>query len=146
MVPLVFKTSEGLIRSRVGSIPIRLRHYCEAFTRLDVFGKVGLMDSRCQSKWVSNKRLIFSLLLVPAAMAALVYGIVFHSTTILAQVSDEIEEDSPDATAQHVAETLSLDLREPAIIRDATVGGLIRLDSGAIKRTYSGKPPSACPT
>ena len=26
VVPLVFKTSVGLIRSRVGSIPIRLRH------------------------------------------------------------------------------------------------------------------------
>ena len=30
VVPLVFKTSEGLKRSRVGSIPIRLRHYCKA--------------------------------------------------------------------------------------------------------------------
>ena len=146
MVLLVFKTSAGLKKSRVGSIPIRLRHYCEAFTWLDVFGKVGLMDSRCQSKWISNKRLIFSLLLVPAAMAALVYGIVFHSTTILAQRRDEIEDDSPDVMTQHVVEWLSLDLREPAIIRDATVGGLVRLDSGAIKRTYSGKPPSACPT
>jgi hypothetical protein len=104
------------------------------------------MDSKCQSKWVSDKRLIFSLLLVPAAVAALVYGIIFHSTTIQAQASDEIEEDSPDVTTQHVAEWLNLDLREPAIIRDATVGGLVRLDSGAIKRTYSGKPPSACPT
>ncbi len=27
VVPLVFKTSVGLIRSRVGSIPIRLRHF-----------------------------------------------------------------------------------------------------------------------
>jgi hypothetical protein len=104
------------------------------------------MDSKCQSKWVSDKRLIFSLLLVPAAVAILVYGIIFHSTNILAQASDDIEDDSPDVTTQHVAEWLSLDLREPAIIRDATVGGLVRLDSGAIKRTYSGKPPSACPT
>jgi hypothetical protein len=146
VVPLVFKTSEGLKKSRVGSIPIRLRHYCEAFTQLDVFGKVGLMDSRYQSKWVSNKRLIFSLLLVPAAVAALVYGIIFHSTAILAQRIDEVEDDSPDAAAQRVAEPLSLDLREPAIIFDVTVGGLVRLDSGTIKRTYSGKPPSACPT
>jgi hypothetical protein len=27
VVPLVFKTSVGLRRSRVGSIPIRLRHF-----------------------------------------------------------------------------------------------------------------------
>jgi hypothetical protein len=113
---------------------------------MDVFGKVGLMDNRFQSKWVFNKRLIFSLLLVPAAVAALVYGIIFHSTIILAQATDEVKEDSPDVTAQHVAEWLDLDLREPAIIRDVTVGGLVRLDSGAIKRTYSGKPPSTCPT
>ncbi len=104
------------------------------------------MDSRCQSKGIFNKRLIFSLLLIPAAAAALVYGIVFHSTTILAQRIDEVEDDSPDATAQQVVEPISLDLREPAIILDVTVGGLVRLDSGSIKRTYSGKPPSACPT
>ncbi len=104
------------------------------------------MNSRCQSKWIFNKRLIFSILLVPAAVAALVYGIIFHSTIILAQSSDEVEEDSPHETTQHIAEWLDLDLREPAIIRDVTVGGLVRLDSGAIKRTYSGKPPSACPT
>ncbi len=146
MVLLVFKTSAGLRKSRVGSIPIRLRHYYEAFTRMDVFVKVGLMNSKCQSKWVFNKRLIFSLLLVPAAVAALVYGIIFNSITILTQTTDEVKEDSPDVTAQHVAEWLDLDLQEPAVIRDVTVGGLVRLDSGAIKRTYSGKPPSACPT
>ncbi len=104
------------------------------------------MDNRFQSKCVSNKRLIFSVLLVPAAVAALVYGFIFHSTLILAQPGDEVEEDSPHETAQHVIEWLDLDLREPAIIRDVTVGGLVRLDSGAIRRTYSGKPPSACPT
>ncbi|NIP23538.1 MAG: hypothetical protein GWN67_05335 [Phycisphaerae bacterium] len=104
------------------------------------------MDSRYQSKWFSNKRLVFSLLLVPAAVIALAYGFIFHSTLIMVQPSDEIEEDSPHETTQHVSEWLDLDLREPAVIRDVTVGGLVRLDSGAIKRTYSGKPPSACPT
>jgi hypothetical protein len=79
-------------------------------------------------------------------VAALVYGIIFHSTTILAQRIDEFEDDSPDATTQHISEPLSLELREPAVIFDVTVGGLVRLDSGTIKRTYSGKPPSACPT
>jgi hypothetical protein len=39
------------------------------------------------------------------------------------------------------------DLPEPALIRDVTVGGVVRLASGELKRTYSGdRPPSLCPT
>jgi len=102
-------------------------------------GELSFMNSKSQSGWVLNKRLVFLVLLVPVALAALIYGTIFHSTTILAKQSDETED-------QQVAEPASMKLREPTIIRDATVGGLVRLDSGAIRRTYSGKPPSACPT
>jgi len=35
---------------------------------------------------------------------------------------------------------------EPALIREVTFGGVTRADSGDLKRTYSGKPPSLCPT
>ncbi len=39
------------------------------------------------------------------------------------------------------------DLPEPALIRDVTVGGVVRLASGQLKRTYSGdQGPSLCPT
>jgi len=35
---------------------------------------------------------------------------------------------------------------EWAIVRDVTVGGVVRLANGELKRTYSGKPPALCPT
>jgi len=35
---------------------------------------------------------------------------------------------------------------EGPIVRDVTIGGVMRLASGHLKRTYSGKPPSLCPT
>ena len=37
VVPLVFKTSVGLRRSRVGSIPIRLRHLLPGLIKQDYF-------------------------------------------------------------------------------------------------------------
>ena len=36
--------------------------------------------------------------------------------------------------------------REGAIVRDVTIGGVVRLADGRLKRTYSGVPPSLCPT
>lgn len=46
-----------------------------------------------------------------------------------------------------IIKTVLVDRQEPetAVVRDVTIGGL-RLDSGQLKRTYSGKPPSLCPT
>ncbi len=39
------------------------------------------------------------------------------------------------------------EIPEPALIRDVTVGGVVRLASGQLKRTYRGdRPPSLCPT
>ncbi len=38
------------------------------------------------------------------------------------------------------------DEREMAIVRDVTIGGLVLLESGELRRTYSGEPPSLCPT
>ena len=35
---------------------------------------------------------------------------------------------------------------EWAIVRDVTVGGVLLLPDGHLKRTYSGKPPALCPT
>jgi hypothetical protein len=35
---------------------------------------------------------------------------------------------------------------EWVIVRDATVGGVMRLANGQLKRTYSGKTPALCPT
>jgi hypothetical protein len=35
---------------------------------------------------------------------------------------------------------------EPSLIRDVTVGGLMLLPDGDLKRTYVGAPPAQCPT
>ena len=35
---------------------------------------------------------------------------------------------------------------EPVLMRDVTVGGLTLLPSGELRRTYTGQPPSLCPT
>ncbi len=35
---------------------------------------------------------------------------------------------------------------EPLLIRDVTIGGLVLSDSGELRRTYTGEPPSLCPT
>ena len=35
---------------------------------------------------------------------------------------------------------------EPRLVLEVSRGGVARTESGEIKRTYSGKPPSACPT
>jgi len=72
-------------------------------------------------------RLIFLFLLFSLAFAALVYGLAFNSVA--------------------VSEPEKLTLGESAVVLDTTVGGLARLDTGAIGRTYSGQePPSQCPT
>jgi hypothetical protein len=41
---------------------------------------------------------------------------------------------------------VSGDNGEPRLIRDLSVGGIVRLDSGELKRTYSGEAPSLCPS
>jgi len=48
--------------------------------------------------------------------------------------------ESPEKTVVTVAEA------ELRIIQEVTVGGLTRLASGELKRTYSGRAPSRCPT
>jgi hypothetical protein len=35
---------------------------------------------------------------------------------------------------------------EPVLVREITIGGLMRLATGELQRTYTGEPPSLCPT
>jgi hypothetical protein len=72
-------------------------------------------------------RFAFAFLLVPAALAAFVYGITAHSI--------------------FVSEPKGIYLQEPAVIFDTTIDGIVLTDSHTLKRTYSGQPPSLlCPT
>jgi len=54
----------------------------------------------------------------------------------------------PDLRMQKIREKVLVphDEFEGAIVRDVTVGGVILLPDGILKRTYSGRPPSLCPT
>jgi len=78
----------------------------------------------------NTKIFVFSILFLLGAVL-ITYGAVFHSTNVLPQ-----KDDGSPAFAKS----------EPALIKDASVGGLIRDESGKIKQTYTGKPPKVCPT
>ena len=54
----------------------------------------------------------------------------------------------PGMKMEKVTEKYTEDLVVPedVIVEDATVGGVVRLANGKLKRTYSGKMPSLCPT
>ena len=80
---------------------------------------------------ITNKQSVISCLLILIGISLFIYGTFFHSTSVLAQKDD-------DPTV--------LLLSEFAVIRDVTVGGLRFDEAGRIKRTYTGKPPEACPT
>ncbi len=76
------------------------------------------------------KILIFSLLILLSA-ALLTYGAFFHSTNVSAQQPDD-----PTIVAKS----------EPALIKEASIGGVTLDESGKIKQTYTGKPPEECST
>jgi len=78
------------------------------------------------------KRLNISVPLFALAIIILVYGIAFNSTAVVT---------APNAQPDQLS-----NLTESEIIFDTTVGGLMRLKTGTLARTYSGKPPSTCPT
>ena len=78
-----------------------------------------------------NKKIIVFFILFLLGAVLITYGAVFHSRNILPQ-----KDDGSPAFAKS----------EPALIKDASVGGLTRDESGKIKQTYTGKPPKACPT
>jgi hypothetical protein len=133
--------------------------------------------------WMILRRAVVPLLLVIAGIAAAVYGIKYHVTTVLEERTSEVKVEVPAAFLPNrppgggmgpmgglpdvggmpemveVTKTkISLEeiyLLDPAMIRDATIGGLRpariskngeRKSEWALKRTYSGKPPSLCPT
>ena len=79
----------------------------------------------------TNTRILIFGLLVLFGAALLAYGALLHSEQVLPQQGD-------DSTA--VAKS------EPALIKEASIGGVTRDVSGKIKQTYTGKAPEACST
>jgi hypothetical protein len=99
-------------------------------------------------------------------LASLIYGARFHRTSVLTKEKSEISIDVPSPFSEPpfpgarpfgeppgmkkktVTQTIEVVILqpEPAMIRDVTIGGVVLNKSGNIERTYSGKPPSLCPT
>ncbi|MBM4090008.1 MAG: hypothetical protein FJ276_11405 [Planctomycetes bacterium] len=54
----------------------------------------------------------------------------------------------PPAELQKIKQKVMVPLMEPewVLVRDVTIGGLALIESGGLRRTYSGEPPSLCPT
>ena len=124
---------------------------------------------------ILQRNVLPSLLLI-AAGASIVYGMRYHAAAVIEEQEVEVSilvplpfapgpqmgdlalgqpfrmgqmADQPPAfmkrTVKRIAREIRLDL-EPSLTRDVTIGGLARLKSGEIRRTYHGRPPSLCPT
>ena len=78
-----------------------------------------------------NRKIIAFFLLILLGVVLITYGAVFHSTNVLPQ-----NDDGSPAIAKS----------EPALIKEASVSGVKRDESGKIKQTYTGQSPEACPT
>lgn len=82
----------------------------------------------------------------------LAYGAAFNLKTIVAEDDDDSATEAVQAKGNNKPPVSQVDkidvlmLSEPKIIREVTIGGLIRLPTGMLKRTYSGQSPSLCPT
>ena len=77
-----------------------------------------------------GKIIIFGLLIL-AGVILLAYGIFFHSKNILPQQNED---------------SAVLVQSELALIKEVSVGGIKRDESGRLKRTYDKAPPKVCPT
>ena len=104
-------------------------------------------------------RALPTALLVGVGLALLVCGAAFRRLSVLvpqeALLPPQLVPDAPSLLLSDplgggpagpepvLAET---QLPEPAFTRDVTVGGIIRLATGELRRTYAGEAPSQCPT
>jgi len=78
-----------------------------------------------------NTKIIIFCLLILLGTALLGYGAFVHSADVL---------------PQHQDGSAVLAKSEPALIKEASIGGVTRDESGKIKQTYTGKPPEECAT
>ena len=107
-----------------------------------------------------TKRNLGLILLLLGGSGSLLYGSLFHVVTVEEEQQREISAavpaplgfgpppGFPGARFAQAAEKYFEAREEPerAIVRDVTVGGVARLADGRLRRTYSGKGPSLCPS
>ncbi|MBN1345315.1 MAG: hypothetical protein JXQ73_21660 [Phycisphaerae bacterium] len=112
-----------------------------------------------------RKAAFLPLILILVGIGQVIYGAAFHAQPVL--VEQEVDQppppppfftEGPDGQSYlpppppppplpPEPEVMTLRQSEPSLIREVTVGGVIRLASGELMRTYSGQEqPSLCPT
>ena len=122
--------------------------------------------------WAIVRRAILPALLLMAGFASLIYGAIFHSAPVLEERETKTTIDIPTAfpPGEPLGEAFPsgggpfggpppvlkktvtrIDLAtivesEPELTREVSVGGVALLDSGELKRTYSGTGPALCPS
>ena len=114
----------------------------------------GRQDARA-----ARLRALPAALLVCAGLALLVYGAAFRRLSVLVPQEALLPPPLvPDAPSLLLSDRLGggpaapepvlveTDLPEPAFTRDVTVAGIMRLETGELRRTYAGEAPSQCPT
>ena len=78
-----------------------------------------------------NTKIIVFFMFILLGAVLITYGAVFHSTSVLPQNDDG---------------SLAVAKSEPALIKEASIGGVTRDESGKIKQTYTGEAPEECET
>jgi hypothetical protein len=102
-------------------------------------------------------RIAFVALLVLGGAVCLVYGAARHQREVLVDQKIELPPGvatqapgapfwAPQGPPAETTRTVGIGLSEPAMVRDITVGGLVRLEDGELKRTYTGEAPTLCPS
>ncbi len=76
-------------------------------------------------------KIVVFCLLFSIGIALLIYGLFSHSTNI---------------SAQQANDSATLAKSEGSLIKEVSVGGVKRDESGKIIQTYTGQAPQACPT
>jgi len=102
---------------------------------VDIKSKIDDYKNRTSMDEVSmltkkTKVIIFGLLIL-FGVALLTYGAFFHSIKVTTKVEGG---------------SVSITKSEPALVKDASVGGVARDKSGKVKQTYTGESPKACST
>ena len=127
--------------------------------------------------WRIVGRLILPVFLLVGGIASLIYGAKYHTAPVVEEKEIEVSLAPPmvegflpglegppgfppllegppglmppiiELPPERQIVSITKEEPEPILIREITVGGVALLDSGELRRTYSGEaPPSLCPT
>ena len=76
-----------------------------------------------------NKKQTITVILLVLGLSMLLYGYTLHILPVFSENNDK-----GFATA------------ESALVKEVSIGGLVRKEDGKLHKTYTGAPPKACPT